>query len=125
MLVQKTNNEIVLVKKVVHHCKLSNLLSQMASSIRRIENFVIKYGKIERQPQSDRMRGRHFRFGYIKCLLVCLLGIFHSGCGLQRRIKKKRKKESIITKSTGSDFKIETEAKIYIIAIMVLLRLVP
>ena len=62
LLVQKkTNNEIVLVKKVVvHHCKLSNLLSQMASSIRRIENFVIKYGKIERQPQSDRMRGRHF-----------------------------------------------------------------
>ena len=56
------------------------LLCQMACPIWRIENLIIEDGKVECQTQSDRMRSGHFRLGYVKCLLVCLLRVFYCSC---------------------------------------------
>ena len=44
----------------------------------------------------------HFRFCYVKCLLVGLLGIFHRGYGLQRHKEEKNKKKELKSNITGS-----------------------
>lgn len=56
------------------------LFCQMASSCRRINNFVIKNGKIERQAEPYWMRGLHLCLGYVKGLLVRFLRVFHHCC---------------------------------------------
>ena len=83
------------------------LLCQMACPIWRIENLIIEDGKVECQTQSDRMRGGHFRLGYIKCLLVCLLRVFYCSCFLwfavanKRDEMEKKREKNIVNISIG------------------------
>ena len=57
----------------------ANLLCQVASSVGRIEDFVIKYGKVERQSEPDRVGGLHFGLGNIVRLLIRLSAVFGHG----------------------------------------------
>ena len=80
------------------------LLCQMACPIWRIENLIIEDGKVECQTQSDRMRGGHFRLGYVKCLLVCLLRVFYCSClwfAVANKERMEKKKRNIVNISIG------------------------
>ena len=82
------------------------LLCQMACPIWRIENLIIEDGKVECQTQSDRMRSGHFRLGYVKCLLVCLLRVFYCSClwfavANKRDEMEKKEKKNIVNISIG------------------------
>ena len=48
----------------------ADLLCQVTRAVRRVQDFIIKYRKVERQAKPDGMRGLHFRLGDIECFLV-------------------------------------------------------
>ena len=56
---------------------LSNLLGQVTGPIGAGENFVVKYGKIEGEAESDGVCRCHFGLGYVEGLLVRFLGVPH------------------------------------------------
>ena len=49
---------------------VSNLLGQMTGPIGRIEDLVVKDGKVESQPQSDRMSRLHLGACHFECFLI-------------------------------------------------------
>lgn len=53
------------------------LLGKVAGPIGRVQDLVVEDGKVQGQPQSDGVRRLHFGPGYVKCLLVGLLGVVH------------------------------------------------
>ena len=60
----------------------------MTGPVGGIEDFVIKDGEIERQPQPDGVGGLHLGFGYVKCLLVGSFAVL--GDGWKKRESKVR-----------------------------------
>ena len=54
----------------------ANLFGELAGLVGTVEDFIVKDGEVEGEPQSDGMRGLHFRLGNFKSVLVRLLRIF-------------------------------------------------
>lgn len=51
----------------------------MTRAFGRVEDFVVEYGEVERQAESDRVRRLHLGFGNVECLAVRLLRVVDHG----------------------------------------------
>lgn len=57
--------------------QLANLLGQMTSPIRRVQDLVVEHGKVEGQTQPDRVGGLHLGTRHFKRFLVRSLRVVH------------------------------------------------
>jgi hypothetical protein len=66
----------------------------MTSPGRRINDFVIEYGKVERKTEPDRVSRLHFCPCNVECFLICFLRVFDNCC-----LPKKYNKTVMVTNS--------------------------
>jgi len=56
---------------------VERLLGQVARALRRVEDFVVEHGEVEREAEPNRVRGLHLRLGDVERLAVGLLRVLN------------------------------------------------